>query len=119
MNRRLLDMSDPFKPKPVDWKVVSWIKQNLPGRRQSINWSNSSYGLKHRYEWDTGNYCSEAAFTRAMRAAGFRVQYYRRSARSNGCHYFNTSKRDINRIYKEQASGERPLYRHNSTLTCQ
>lgn len=50
--------------------AVEWIKENLFPIKSRSN-IESSYGLKHRFEFATGLYMNNAEFKYAMREAGF------------------------------------------------
>lgn len=78
-----------------------WILINLRPVK-AMNYRNSSYGMKHRAEWDLGCYVSDQEFTKAMKRLGYKAVKYKSR------HYFNVSRGAVNRIYKRQAKGNPP-----------
>lgn len=50
--------------------LLDWIAQRLKPRKL-INHRRTSYGLKHVYQSDTGNYVSNGQFKGAMITAGY------------------------------------------------
>lgn len=51
-------------------QLHSWIKESIKPRK-TMNLKHSSYGLKHIYEHDTGNYVTNGQFKGAMITAGY------------------------------------------------
>ncbi len=50
-----------------------WIKQHC-WKRKTMNWSRSSYGLKHDMEHETGVYVSNGNFIKAAVILGYRMK---------------------------------------------
>lgn len=57
-------------PEPERAALLNWIRQNIKPRKTICNQRNS-YGLKHNYEADTGNYVTNGQFKGAMIMAGY------------------------------------------------
>ena len=51
-------------------QVIEWIKNNIKARR-TPNTMHTSYGIKHLYERETGEYITNDDFKAAMLFCGF------------------------------------------------
>ena len=69
----------PYEDRPESWKdldaetqdaLCEWIKKNIIPRKTGNRW-HTSYGLKHIFEHDTGNYVYNGQFKAAMELCGF------------------------------------------------
>lgn len=85
-------MSDFNKPKKSQFNdlAVKWILENLTPIKSDSN-LETSYTLKHKFEYATGIYMTNGEFKYAMREAGFEPTYktepnweYRISRKSPG-----------------------------------
>ena len=50
--------------------VLAWIKDNIMPRK-TPNYMHTSYGIKHRLQWETGIYMTNNMFKDAMLICGF------------------------------------------------
>lgn len=78
-------------------EILDWVYTHLE-QRQSINYKHSSYGIKHRAEYDLGFHVPEMVLVFAMLLAGYQAKQYGKATK----HYFNVTQRSVNRCYKRQ-----------------
>lgn len=88
--KKLHSLEDPdFKGSPEQWNfltatekddLLAWCERKL---ERSTRYSHSSYGIKHQYQQDTGNY----VYTGAMKAALEKLGYKPDKTRSFNWHY--------------------------------